>query len=196
MNESADRSTPTYTLGVLDAGWLLLESPANLMHGGILCVFDPPPNDGPRFVRDLVEGMRRYTTAVVPFNRKLKRSGLGRLWPQWETVDRIDPDRHVYHHALPSPRDERDLGVLISELQGSALDKADPLWTFHIIEGLPDGRFAIFGRMHHALADGMAALGFVDSWLSDDPAAREMPPNVGSDLAAQPFSADARSAYA
>jgi diacylglycerol O-acyltransferase len=182
MNRPAGRSAPVHTLGVLDAGWLLLESASNLMHGGILCVFDPPPDAGPRFVHHLVDDMRRYTTPVVPFNRKLKRSGLGRLWPQWETVDHIDPDRHVYHYALPALGDERDLGVLISQLQGIALNKADPLWTFHVIEGLPDGRFAIFGRMHHALADGVAALGFVDAWLSDDPASRDMPPMWAASL--------------
>ncbi|MDT5348928.1 MAG: diacylglycerol O-acyltransferase / wax synthase [Mycobacterium sp.] len=160
----------------LDAGWLWLESPTNLMHGAVLCIFDLPEGAGPHFVADLVARMRSHTCAVAPYNRRLKRSALGRLWPQWETVDRIDPDRHIFHLALPSPAGERELGVLISQLQSTALDKAHPLWSMHVIEGLPDGRFAIFGKMHHAMADGVAALAMVDAWLSDDPDARNLTP--------------------
>jgi WS/DGAT/MGAT family acyltransferase len=66
--------------------------------------------------------------------------------------------------------------VLISQLHSTALDKAHPLWSIHVIEGLSGGRFAIFGKMHHAMADGVAALGMVDAWLSDDPQARDLPP--------------------
>jgi WS/DGAT/MGAT family acyltransferase len=90
-------------------------------------------------------------------------------------VDHIDPDRHIFHLALPAPGGEHELGALISQLQSTALDKAYPLWSIHVIEGLTDGRFAIFGKMHHALADGVAALGMVDTWLSDDPDARNRP---------------------
>src|ERR1700730_7862036 len=142
----------------LDAGWLWLESPTNLMHGAVLCIFDLPEGAGPHFVADLVARMRSHTCAVAPYNRRLKRSALGRLWPRWETGDRIEPDRHIFHLALPSPAGERELGVLISQLQSTALDKAHPLWSMHVIEGLPDGRLAIFGKMHHAMADGVAAL--------------------------------------
>ena len=200
----------------LDAGWLWLESPTNLMHGAVLCVFDPPEGAAPGFVADLVARMRSQTSAVAPHNQRLKASALGRLWPQWETVDRIDPDRHVVHLALPSPGGERELAVLISQLQSTALDKTQPLWSLHVIEGLPEGRFAIFGKMHHAMADGVAALAMVDAWLSDDPDTRNLPPlwaakpnrrtkpaeprpaaGLAAQLAAAPklFNATARAAY-
>ncbi|MCQ4359962.1 MULTISPECIES: wax ester/triacylglycerol synthase family O-acyltransferase [Mycobacterium] len=158
-----------------DAGWLFLESPTNLMHGGVLCIFDSPEGAGPDFVHGLVDDMRRQTTAVAPYNRRLKSSLLGRVWPQWETVEHIDPDRHIFHLALPAPGGERELGVLISQLQSIALDKDYPLWSTYVIEGLADSRFAIFGKMHHALCDGVAALGMVDTWLSDDADVRREP---------------------
>jgi diacylglycerol O-acyltransferase / wax synthase len=172
-----DNVLPNFdALRPLDAGWLWLESPTNLMHGAVLCIFDPPEGAGQEFMTDLVARMRSHTGATAPHNRRLKLSGLGRLWPQWESVDRIDPDRHVVHLALPSPGGERELAVLISRLHSTALDKAHPLWSIHVIEGLSKGRFAIFGKMHHAMADGVAALGMVDAWLSDDPDARNLPP--------------------
>ena len=46
----------------------------------------------------------------------------------------------------------------------------------HVIDGLGDGRFAVLGQMHHALADGVTALRIVDWWLSDDPKAQDVPP--------------------
>lgn len=166
----------TQTLSVQDAGWFWLESPTNLMHGAHLCIFDPPEGSGPEFVRELVARMRTHTSAVAPYNRRLKRSLLGRLRPQLETVDAIDPNRHVFHLALPTPGGERELGVLISQLQSVVLDQNYPLWSIYVVEGLTQGRFAIFGKMHHGLADGVSALGMVAAWLSDDPEARNMPP--------------------
>jgi diacylglycerol O-acyltransferase len=38
------------------------------------------------------------------------------------------------------------------------LDRSRPLWEFHFAEGLADGRFALIGKVHHALADGVASV--------------------------------------
>ena len=32
-----------------------------------------------------------------------------------------------------------------------------PLWEVHVCQGLADGRVAMVAKMHHALADGVAA---------------------------------------
>jgi len=44
---------------------------------------------------------------------------------------------------------------LVSRLHGSLLDRHRPLWEYHLIEGLPDSRFATYAKCHHALADGI-----------------------------------------
>ena len=56
------------------------------------------------------------------------------------------------------------------------MDRSKPLWEFHFVEGMADNRFAIIGKIHHALADGVAsanlmarALEFPDaSWPDKD----------------------------
>ena len=56
------------------------------------------------------------------------------------------------------------------------LDRERPLWTFDLIGPLGDGREAIAVRIHHAMADGIAAVRFLDAVLWDphpDPPAGE-----------------------
>ena len=51
----------------------------------------------------------------------------------------------------------RDLEVLIGRIASTPLDRRFPLWELHFCEGLADGRVAVVGKIHHALADGAAA---------------------------------------
>ncbi|EHK80273.1 hypothetical protein SZMC14600_22520, partial [Saccharomonospora azurea SZMC 14600] len=48
------------------------------------------------------------------------------------------------------------------------------------VEGLADGRFAFYNKIHHALMDGVSALRHLQSVLTDDPAARDCPPPWGT----------------
>jgi WS/DGAT/MGAT family acyltransferase len=146
------------------------------MHGSVVCVFSPPAGAGADYVRGVVDHMRRHIVPSAPFDRRLDRSVRGRLWPTWQIVQEIDPEYHLRHKRLPAPGGQAEFRALISELHSIPLDPAHPLWTIDVIEGLEGGRFAVFGKMHHALADGVAALGIVGKWLSPDPDARNVPP--------------------
>jgi diacylglycerol O-acyltransferase len=46
---------------------------------------------------------------------------------------------------------------VIGRIAGASLDRTVPLWEVHVCEGLADGRVAMVAKMHHALADGVAA---------------------------------------
>src|SRR5439155_21638705 len=81
----------------------------------------------------------------------------------------IDIDYHVRRSALPSPGRVRDLLELTSLLHGSLLDRHRPLWEAHFVEGLNDGRFAVYTKFHHALIDGASALKLMQRALSTDP---------------------------
>jgi WS/DGAT/MGAT family acyltransferase len=63
----------------------------------------------------------------------------------------------------------RELLELTSRLHGSLLDRHRPLWETHVIEGLKDGRFAVYTKMHHALVDGVSALNLLQRSLSLSP---------------------------
>ena len=70
----------------------------------------------------------------------------------------VDLDYHLRRSALPAPGRVRDVLELTSRLHGTLLDRHRPLWEAHLIEGLSDGRFAVYVKFHHALIDGVSAL--------------------------------------
>ncbi len=167
---------PTEMVRPLDAGWIWLETDSNLMHGSVLALFTPPPGAGDDFVDALTDRMRSHRVPSAPFDRRLKPGLLSRLVPQWDLVSEIDPDYHLRRVTLSAPGGQRELAQVVSSLHGTALDHSRPPWMVHVIDGLEDGRFAVLGQMHHALADGVTALRIVDWWLSDDPTAQDVPP--------------------
>ena len=46
---------------------------------------------------------------------------------------------------------------VIGEIASTPLDRRRPLWEFYFAEGMADDRFALIGKVHHALADGVAS---------------------------------------
>lgn len=120
----------------------------------------------------------RYQLVDIP--RRLHRA----MW--LENCD-IDLDYHVRRVQLPAPGGHRELDAAIGEIAGTALDRGKPLWEFYFVEGMADNRFAIIGKVHHALADGVAsanlmarALDFPDaSWPDKDTYQHDPRPSDG-----------------
>lgn len=92
----------------------------------------------------------------------------------WAYDDDLDVDYHVRRSALPSPGRVRDLLELTSRLHTSLLDRHRPLWELHVVEGLSDGRFAMYAKMHHALIDGVSAAKLMQRTMSADPSDTEV----------------------
>ena len=84
-------------------------------------------------------------------------------------------NNHVRLSALPRPGRIRELLTLVSRLHGTLLDRHRPLWEFHLIEGLADGRFARYYKVHHALVDGINATRQMTEMFSEDPEAPGLP---------------------
>ncbi|MGW6376515.1 WS/DGAT/MGAT family O-acyltransferase [Rhodococcus sp. NPDC055112] len=158
-----------------DSMFLLGESRDHPMHVGGLALFTPPEGAGARDVRAMLDAAFARGE-VSPLLRKRARRSVTSLgqWG-WETDTDIDLGHHVSHEALPAPGGLTELLELVSRLHGGLLDRSRPLWEMHLIEGLEDGRFAVYTKIHHALADGVSAMKLLRSALSEDPEAREMP---------------------
>jgi diacylglycerol O-acyltransferase / wax synthase len=163
-------------LNMLDASWLLVESPETAMQVAGLQIFRLPKDAPGDFMQKFVSYLRSFPVSTPPFNYRLARGALAKLAPAWEVVRDVEIDYHLRHSALPAPGGERELGVLISRLHSIPLDKTRPLWECHVIEGLENNRFALYIKAHHALLDGMAAVRIIQSTLSEDPSFDEVPP--------------------
>jgi WS/DGAT/MGAT family acyltransferase len=164
----------TKLLNLLDLSFVLMETRQTPMHVAGLQTFLPPP-DAPRdFPRQVYEYLRSFPATAPPFNYRLRGVAPGRLLPSFEEVDKVDLDYHLRHSALPYPGGERELGVLISRLHSNPMDMDRPLWEIHLIEGLQGGRFALYGKLHHSLADGVSGVGLVN--FPEDPQDRRTPP--------------------
>jgi diacylglycerol O-acyltransferase len=156
-------------------GFLLAENRRMPMHVGGLQLFRKPPGAGRNYVRDLFESMRD-TTDIAPLflkrpHRSLKTAG---QWV-WVEDDQFDIDHHVRHSALPKPGRVRELFELCSRLHSTRLATERPLWEWHLIEGLRDGRVGMYTKMHHSLVDGVSAMRLLQSILSSDPDEQGMP---------------------
>ena len=164
----------TRPLNLLDLSFVLMETRQTPMHVAGLQTFVPPP-DAPRdFAKRVYDYLRSFPVTAPPFNYRLRGVGLGHLMPSFEEVAKVDLDYHLRHSALPYPGGERELGVLVSRLHSNPMDMDRPLWEIHLIEGLRGGRIALYGKLHHSLADGVSGVGLLN--FSENPKSSRTPP--------------------
>jgi WS/DGAT/MGAT family acyltransferase len=177
-------------LNLLDLSFVLMETRQTPMHVAGLQTFVPPP-DAPRdFPRQLFEYLRSFPVTASPFNYRLRNLGPGSLVPAFEVVDKVDLDYHLRHSALPYPGGERELGVLVSRLHSNPMDMDRPLWEVHLIEGLHGGRFALYAKLHHSLADGVSGVGLLN--FSEKPESSRTPPIWAAERPRRPRSSAAQ----
>ena len=154
----------------IDFIFLNLEKRQQPMHVGGLFLFQIPENAPATFIQDLVADIRdSKSIPIPPFNNKLN----GFFWDEDEE---FDLDHHFRHIALPHPGRIRELLTYISQEHSALIDRAKPLWTCHIIEGIEGNRFAMYFKIHHAMVDGIAGMRLVEKSLSHDPHAKSIVP--------------------
>jgi WS/DGAT/MGAT family acyltransferase len=148
---------------------LLLESSAHPMHLGMLEMFRPSPDAGPNVAREIYEQIRcfRDVSPLFSGHPAATRRGTSRL--RWVHDDHVDIDYHVRYVSLPAPGGRSELFTVVNDLHSRLLDRRRPLWECHIIDGLDDGRFALYLKMHHAMTDGVSGAKTVQANLSADP---------------------------
>ena len=153
----------------VDSMFLLAESREHPMHVAGLQLFEPPEGAGPEFIRELYADVIARDD-VAPTFRKHPAELMGGIANLTWAFDRdLDLEYHLRRSALPSPGRVRELLELTSRLHGSLLDRHRPLWESHLVEGLNDGRFAVYTKIHHALVDGVSAMRMMRRSLANDP---------------------------
>lgn len=157
-----------------DLLFLLIEAREKPAHVGSLALFEPPPDADEHFIYELY---RSCVDTELPvrslFQKRVNRPGLTGL--SWTRDEHFDLEYHLRHSALPEPGRIRELLTVVSRLHGSLLDRNRPLWEAHLIEGLHDGRFALYSKIHHGLLDGVTAMRLLEASMTADPDERDMP---------------------
>lgn len=172
---AAESSSQRITrLHALDAELLLMEDAASPMYIGSLCIFE-----GPVPSRDECERFVASRLGAAPTHRKRVRAvplGLGR--PVLLDDVQFDIQYHVRRTVIESPYTEAALWELMGTLMATPLDRERPLWQFYIVEGLPDKRWALLAKVHHAMVDGVAGIGVLAAVLSERPDVAAIEPTM------------------
>ncbi|MBB1013250.1 WS/DGAT/MGAT family acyltransferase [Dietzia kunjamensis] len=142
-------------LSGLDASFLYFETRSQLLHVCGLIVLDVSGMEDGYSFEALRTELRRRITAMPPFRRKLHDSLLNVDHPVWVEAEDFDIDHHLHRVGIPEPGGDHELAELCAHLSSQPIDRSMPLWQMYVIEGLPDGRVAVFAKMHHSTVDGV-----------------------------------------
>ncbi|WP_460358231.1 wax ester/triacylglycerol synthase family O-acyltransferase [Mycobacterium sp. ZZG] len=161
----------------LDAAMMTAEVLSDPLHTAALLVLSPPADAGSRYVDELFEAALTDTAELDPRFRRHPHRGIdsGGLWV-WRTDDTVDLREHLQRRSLPAGADREALWDLVGELHSEPLARSRPMWQAYVIDGLADGRFAFYIKVHHTVVDGVAGLAMIGDSLSPDPEDRSMRP--------------------
>ncbi len=155
--------------------FLFAENRQMPMHVGGLQLFEKPEGAPRDYIRRLYEQMSDVDEIAPLFLKRPTRGVTTAGQWVWTQDDNFDLEYHFRHSALPKPGRVRELLDLCSRLHSTRLARERPLWEAHLIEGMRDGRVALYTKMHHSLVDGISAMRLLQSVMSTDPDQRDMP---------------------
>lgn len=165
-------------LSGLDATFLYLETPEQLMHVCATVVLDVGTMPGGYDFEAMKAVIEERSRDVAVFRRKIKRVPLRLDHPVWVEDEHFAIDRHVHRMALPAPGGDGELTELLGHLAGLPLDRSRPLWQMYVIEGYRGDQVVVFAKMHHATVDGVSGANLLSHLCSLE---ADAPPLAGGD---------------
>ncbi|AYF72616.1 wax ester/triacylglycerol synthase family O-acyltransferase [Nocardia yunnanensis] len=162
-----------------DASFYRLESSSNPMHIGSLAIVRNPAAGGnsgrtPLDYEGLVSLVEARLPLVPRYRRKVREVPFALGRPVWVDDGQFDITYHIRRSALPEPGTDEQLLDLVARLASRPLDSTRPLWEMYLVEGLSEGRCAVFTKTHSALVDGDGALEIGHVILDTSAAPREV----------------------
>jgi diacylglycerol O-acyltransferase len=150
----------------LDAGFLEVEDSdphVSLAIGGVSVMDGPAPG-----YDEFVAAFAGRVQSIPRFRQVLRTHPLDLRPPEWVDDPHFDLSRHLHRGALPSPGGDAELFQTVATLMERRLDRERPLWDCWIIEGLSENRWAVLTKIHHCIADGIAAAQMLAKFSDDD----------------------------
>jgi diacylglycerol O-acyltransferase / wax synthase len=114
--------------------------------------------DGRVRIEEVCRNLEPRLHGIPRFRQLLFRPRLGFGWPLWVDAPSFDIADHVRVKDVETPGDEAELLDACSAIALHRLDPTRPLWELWLLPGLADERVGVYFRLHHAFADGAAAL--------------------------------------
>ncbi len=144
-------------LSGLDATFLYMETATTYGHVNGLGIYERPyPGFRPyEVVRERFGSMVGH---VEPFRRRVVEVPYGLDHPYWVNDPHFDLDYHVRQIGLAPPGTDEQLAEQVARIIGRPMDRTHPLWEVYVMEGLPDGRWGLLTKFHHATIDGAAGV--------------------------------------
>lgn len=175
----------------LDALFLAHEGDRTVGHVSAYVVLDPSDVPGGRLTIDALRDMMHSRMPLLPpFRWKLVGVPLGLDHGYWATDPEFDLGYHVRETAVPAPGGDDEVATLIGRLFSQPLDRQRPLWEMYLVQGLADGRCALFSKVHHALVDGVSGAEILGAMFDLSPEGREVEAPTGSELEHPPSPAE------
>lgn len=126
---------------------------------------------------EIADRLDRRLARIPELRRRLYFPGVLRGGPLWVDDLRFDIHHHVHQEAVRAPGGEAQLLETAARLDERRLDRGRPLWEIWFLTGLRDGRIGVLLKLHHAVADGAAAVAVMGSLFDLEPGASD-PPSV------------------
>jgi diacylglycerol O-acyltransferase len=165
-------------LSLADRSNLLIERPETPAHIAALCIVEATPLLDANGELDLPMircRLERRLGRVAALRRVVHPTPPLCGPALWIDDPHFSIARHVRTERVSPPGDEASLLLTAEGLLRPLLDRAHPLWELWLLTGLRDGRIGLLFKIHHAIADGLAAVALLMAFLDLAPDAPDPP---------------------
>ena len=141
-------------LSALDAEFLHVEEDDTPMHIAGLCLMAGPAPS----LAELRSALAVRLDEVPRYRQRIETVPLDLGRPVWVDHAGFRLTEHVRRRRVPAPGDAAALDRLVTSMLETRLDRSRPLWELWLLDGLEDGRWALFAKVHHCMVDGVAGM--------------------------------------
>ena len=163
------RSRAMTRMRAMDAAFLAMERPAEPRHLGSVSIFGPGP-DGP-LTYDVVRALLEERLALIRSARRVVVERPARARPAVVGPEPRASTSSSTSATTPSPPPggAAELADLVARAHALPLDRSRPLWELWVIDGLADGRVALYAKIHMAAIDDVTGAEVMTALLDPDP---------------------------
>lgn len=128
---------------------------------GAIVALGPLPGGGPMTAEQVCGVVGERLDQTVTLRRRLVEHGRFRR-PGWTMVDKVEPTDHVDEVVVS---DAAAVTEAVDAFWSERMGHDRPAWRMLVVRGLAGGESVVAMKMHHALADGLSAIGTLERLL-------------------------------